>query len=988
MTFIENPRVGIAKTVAGPIVPTVNGTSGNFDVPFRLVMQNLGDVNLNNLQIVDDLQAQLGVAYVSITEAPQITNSTAQVDPNVSASFPANMFDGTSGTLVPGEQITVEFTVEVDPAAVDPINPFTNQAEAQGSSPASNLVTDLSDSGDNPTDEVSTGGDNDGFPGDTGGTNDPTPFELPSGALEGTVWLDANADDVLDSSETLLTGWTVEVYDVAGNLIATVQTDANGFFSVGDLPQGDYTVNIITPSGTTFSQQTVSVPANETVDVPVPVDPSGVVYDSVTRDPVPGTLVTMVDANGNPIPDACLLPGQQNQVTGSDGFYFFLLLLDADPACPSGGEYFLQVTAPADTYQSGPSEIITAQDGSLDPTGLGNPYSVGVDADAPAVGEDTTYYMQFILSNGDPDVINNHIPVDQIGVEPNLIRLTKVAEQDQVIIGDLVRYRVTVENLSPVDVTNLTVVDQIPAGFTYVTSSAAIMDVDNQLTVTSENPLTFDGVDINADSSAEIIYVLRVGAGVARGEHINRVSPYLGGALVGNEATAAVRVGADPDFEEITILGKVFDDRDGDNWQDSANANGLFIQGGINETSYVANSTQIIRDEVTTAVADASSPLVRGIDLGELLGRSSVADKAENHQIIVRQKLTVLDFTNDLKLTSDEGSIVSMTSNGQVTVELIDEMSKGRGAQSLNVIREVSALANGQYQVDFIVRNEGIQEIGIPGVRVAAVEGIYVETDLHGRYHLAAVDVANFARGRNFYMKVDTATLPKGTEFVSENPRVKRVTQGVPARFDFAVKLPMEILGGTEEQVEMNIGELFFESGSASINNKYLPLIEQIADKVNQFEGGQLNIKATASGQKLAIQRAENLRNRIMEFVRTDLDKYLTVNITTDVGTIVSLSDKINIGTLFFDNDSAVIKSKYDSLLSAMAEKIYNTDKGELSIVGFTDSNAANDYNIKLGLRRANAVFEALKSRIPKEKHSLLKILVKENHTEIQTEAR
>jgi hypothetical protein len=46
------------------------------------------------------------------------------------------------------------------------------------------------------------------------------------------------------------------------------------------------------------------------------------------------------------------------------------------------------------------------------------------------------------------------------------------------------------------------------------------------------------------------------------------------------------------------------------------------------------------------------------------------------------------------------------------------------------------------------------------------------------------------ARGRNFIMKVDPATLPPGTGFTTPNPQVKRITQGIPARFDFGVKLP------------------------------------------------------------------------------------------------------------------------------------------------------------------------------------------------------
>ena len=86
------------------------------------------------------------------------------------------------------------------------------------------------------------------------------------------------------------------------------------------------------------------------------------------------------------------------------------------------------------------------------------------------------------------------------------------------------------------------------------------------------------------------------------------------------------------------------------------------------------------------------------------------------------------------------------------------------------------------------VQGEG--ERGIPGVRIASVEGLVMETDGHGRYHLEGVDVGNSARGSNFILKVDAATLPPGTTFTTENPRVRRITPGLPVRFDFGVRLP------------------------------------------------------------------------------------------------------------------------------------------------------------------------------------------------------
>ena len=987
VTFTEAPAIGVAKTVSGEIVPTVNGSVGNFDVPFALVIQNNGDVPLTNIQLVDDLSARFGSAYVSVSEAAEITATTAEETPNLNANFPINLFDGTSGRLMPGQSLNISFTLELNPGAEEAKGIITNQAQAIGTSSGGMEVNDLSDSGTNASNNPSTGGDNPSAPGNSsGGIDDPTPFELPAGSLQGIVWIDADLNDVISEGEPLLIGWTIQVTDTNGNIVATVLTDENGFFLIENLPQGDYTVDFITPNGTTFFSTVASIPANESVNIPVPVDPSGVVYDSITRIPVANSLVSIINEAGTLLPDACLLPNQQDQITGEDGYYFFLLFLGADPACQHNDSFTLVVTAPEEEYQPSHSNLILPQVGALDPTGQQNPFALSNSALAPAIGEDTTYYMEFTLAQGDPDVINNHIPVDKIGVNPSMIRLTKSANTKQTLIGGLVRYNIQIENISEVDVENLTLIDYLPAGFTYVENSAYTNDADGAMQITSKQPLTVSGIDVPAESSVEFVYILRVGAGVARGKHINRVSPYLGSAPIGNEATATVIVGADPDFEEVTILGKVFDDRDSDNWQDSANASALFIQGGITEGHYIANSTFIIDADGQRQLADASAPLNHGIDLGDLTGRSSEADKATNHQIIIRQQLSDLVFTNDLVLTTAEGTHITMSNQGESTANPIGEMADGLSSQDLRINRHITMLANGNYQVDLVIQNIGIQEIGIPGVRVATVEGLYIETDLHGRFHLEAVDVANLARGRNFYMKVDKATLPPETIFVSENPRVKRITQGLPTRFDFAIQLAKQQLGGGEQHALVKLGELLFNEDSAEINTEHKAWLTQMSDAINQYQGGTIQITAQAHTQALAYQRANNTYQWLLPLIREDLRPAFSVELVEEVNEhfapIVNISTQTQLGKILFDSDKSTVKAKYQPLLDSIAMQLASAESGHLAITGFADGTASADYNLGLGLRRAKAVFEQLKTRMPAEVWKKLTIKIQKLKTE------
>ncbi len=91
--------------------------------------------------------------------------------------------------------------------------------------------------------------------------------------LSGTTWIDDNMDGKRDSSEKLLPGVTVTVYDSKGNIVKDLKdgkeckavTDENGNYLFENLPAGEFTVEF-TDGDTKISEYTLTVPKADGVD--------------------------------------------------------------------------------------------------------------------------------------------------------------------------------------------------------------------------------------------------------------------------------------------------------------------------------------------------------------------------------------------------------------------------------------------------------------------------------------------------------------------------------------------------------------------------------------------------------------------------------------------------------------------------------------------------------------------------------------------------
>jgi protocatechuate 3,4-dioxygenase beta subunit len=67
------------------------------------------------------------------------------------------------------------------------------------------------------------------------------------------VWLDSNKNGIQDSGEAGYCGATVKLLNAAGTVVATTTTDVNGNYKFSNVAPGDYSVQVVAPSGYVFS---------------------------------------------------------------------------------------------------------------------------------------------------------------------------------------------------------------------------------------------------------------------------------------------------------------------------------------------------------------------------------------------------------------------------------------------------------------------------------------------------------------------------------------------------------------------------------------------------------------------------------------------------------------------------------------------------------------------------------------------------------------
>jgi large repetitive protein len=578
---------------------------------------NTAGVPAANVVITDDLNASQPGQLAYVNPSATMNGSTAGIS-FAGSTITAN-YGAINGPLAPGGVVVLRFRAVLNPNLVlDTV--VTNTGVVSWNTPTQTASASVS---------IVVGN----VPG--------------SGLLTGSAWHDADFDDVKDSGERALAGWTVELYR-DNQLWQSVQTDANGAYRIigvapNDLNGVRYELRFRAPgagpntamlgraaSPFTNGMQRITdiiVRSGATVQgLNLPIHPNGVIYNSMARTPVAGATLTLLNAgNGSPLPTACFDDAvQQGQITIASGYYKFDVNF-SDPACPSGGDYLIAVMAPPGTnYIAGYSQIIppassastaafsvpacpASSNDAIPSTATYcevQPSEFAPAASVPARSTGTTYYVRLRLDNsqmpGTSQIFNNHIPLD-----PELagsLAVSKTTPLLNVSRGQQVPYTITVNNISGKLLTGVSIVDSFPAGFTYVAGSALLDGVPTGPSVAGRL-LSWNGLVIAGTQVHTLKLLLAVGAGVTEGEYVNHaqaVNGATGGAMSG-DAIATVRVIPDPTFDCTDVIGKVFKD-DNRNGRQDVGESGLAGVRVVTARGLQATTDQYGRYHITCAI--------------------------------------------------------------------------------------------------------------------------------------------------------------------------------------------------------------------------------------------------------------------------------------------------------------------------------------------------------------------------------------------------
>ncbi|WP_375279678.1 hypothetical protein [Pseudooctadecabacter sp.] len=189
--------------------------------------------------------------------------------------------------------------------------------------------------------------------------------------------------------------------------------------------------------------------------------------------------------------------------------------------------------------------------------------------------------VRYDIANGSPAGLNTAVVesdfttvpitavvgVDISDPDPDLLANKSVTSAGPYQVGSVVDYEITFTNRNTTPEADLTLVDILPAGMTYVPDSATFNGAATPAPTRVGRRLEWRGIDIDGGATVTITLsaLLLDGAGSFVNEAFVLDNQ---GDQVSNTATAEINVAPEAVFDCTDVIGKVFDDRNGNGYQD------------------------------------------------------------------------------------------------------------------------------------------------------------------------------------------------------------------------------------------------------------------------------------------------------------------------------------------------------------------------------------------------------------------------------------
>lgn len=438
-----------------------------------------------------------------------------------------------------------------------------------------------------------------------------------SATLEGRVFQDFGAEDTsFDANEDeALPGFKIKLVTPAdpNTVVAEATADNQGQYKIENIQPAQYIMKYYSERDVQFGQRNLDLTQGGSFTRNVVIEPTGrlynsqngslladarvfLVYDDLTNTPC--TQDTSCGADGICVRDQAadtqgrcgekvannqLLEAQQGQATNPKGMYKFNV--------PVSTRNYRLVVRPAEEVAIFPSQTVAPQTSLASYADFSDVGKI-VANDRPDPQNTqlaTTYYLRFRVAQADQVIQNNHIPIDQSGA---LLVLTKTASVRSATVGDIITYTLELRNGSAKEfkydaarkVGGVYFNDVLPPGFRLFRLSPRVIRSDGKTVLARVDPGASNGnlnnqlprrvyrfgpFDVPARTTLTLKYQVAVGRQLKVGEYINvaHVTNASGGRLT-EYARAMVRIVYDPIFDQGTVIGKVFCDKNKNRWQD------------------------------------------------------------------------------------------------------------------------------------------------------------------------------------------------------------------------------------------------------------------------------------------------------------------------------------------------------------------------------------------------------------------------------------